>query len=152
MTPRELVDAELGLINLMFEKQHEIYPMCVIVKDHERYLIPVSLPNNARKDVIAQGIRDLVKRSNPDIVIFVAEAWVTIVKSKLDRMQIPPYSHEKVEMISAHIEFKTGEKYGCEARIIREPGKLPRLEKFDVTDGKYDMGRFCDFFPIERTH
>ena len=146
MEPREFVDSELILVRKMFEIQKVIHPMIVLIKEDSRYAVPVELPDNARKDIIAQGIKDLVKKAEPDVVVFLAEAWTTVMRNMADRFL---HSVERHEIIHVLIEFKTGEKYGCAAKIIREKGE-PRLEKFDVVPNDISMGRFCDFFPIGR--
>jgi len=149
MTPREFVEIELKLVETMFDRQKEIYPMFVIIKDKKRALVPVQITNNVQKEIVAQSIKDLVKRSEPDVVVFIAEAWIAIITGKLDRIPLPHESASRFEVVAVHIEFKTGEKYGCEARITRNPGELPRLGPWDINDAGHSMGRFCDFFPIK---
>ena len=153
MEPREFIQEELKLINLMFEKKKEIYPMVVLIKEGKRHLIPVYFDNDAHKDIVSQGIKDLVKKSEPDVVIYMAEAWTVTVKDKQMRMGIPrPLEHpDKLEVLLVHIEFKTGEKYGCQAHILRDKG-LSQLSKFEILDQDLSMGRFVDFFPQKRVN
>ena len=153
MEPREFVDQELNLISAMFAVQKEIYPMAVLVKDDKRYGIPVRYENAAHKDIVSQGIKDLVKASEPDIVIYMAEAWVIVIKDKSDRLSLPvPSKHpDRTEIVVVQIEFKTGEKFGCQAQILRDHG-TPRLDKFEVLVTDVTMGRFVDFFPVYRTN
>jgi hypothetical protein len=152
VTPRAFVDFELQLVNKMFNEQKEIYPLFVIVKGTERFLVPVVFKNEVHKEIVAQGIKDLVKKAEPDVVVYIAEAWVVIVRNKLDRMPIPNRDPNRIEVVTVIIEFKTGEKFGCEARIVREIGLPPRLENFKVHDNHLGMGRFCDFFPITQVN
>src|ERR1700758_3695723 len=87
-TPKDFVDIELKIINKIFEFQKEIYPMVVLIKDDKRYQIPVQYSSSAQKDIISQGIKDLVKTSEPDIVVYVAEAWTKVIQTKLDRLPV----------------------------------------------------------------
>lgn len=151
MEPREFVDQELILIRQIFDHLKEIYPMAILVKDDNRYQIPVTFQNNAHKDIVSQGIKDLVKKSEPDVVIYIAEAWMLAVTSKFDRLPIPSQHPDRIEIVAVQIEFKTGEKFGCHAKILRKNGQ-PRLDKFEVLRDDTSMGRFCDFFPIGRTN
>jgi hypothetical protein len=153
MEPREFVAKELKMVELMFTTQKEIYPMVVLIKDNERFAVPVSYKNAAHKDIVSQGIKDLVKGSEPDIVIYMAEAWTKIIKDKLDRLPtgIAPNDPDKYEIIVVQIEFKSGEKFGAEAKIIREEQKV-YLEPFKLIDADFSMGRFVDFFPIKRVN
>jgi hypothetical protein len=150
MIPREFVDKELKIVNFMFNQLKEISPMFVLCKNDDRFQIPARFNSQVHKEIILQGIKDLVKKSEPDIVVFMAEAWVTIVKEGLDGTVIPGSVQNRVEILMVAIEFKTGEKYGCEAKIIREENKPPRLEQFEVYDSRLSMGNFCDFFPAKR--
>lgn len=151
MEPRELVDQELVLIHALFAAQHEIYPMVILVKEDKRYQVPVAYHNSARKDIVAQGIKDLVKTAEPDVVIYIAEAWTKIIRDKNDRLPlaISINDPDKTEVVVAQIEFRTGEKFGCEAKIFVKDN-IRQLSMFEVTDSGRDMGRFVDFFPIRR--
>jgi hypothetical protein len=151
MEPRELVELELKLIIRMFEIQKEIYPMVVLVKDDKRYQVPVHYENTAHKDIVSQGIKDLVKKSEPDIVVYIAEAWTKVITSKLDRLpaSISPSDPDRIEVVIAQIEFKTGEKFGCQAKILTRD-TIRQLDKFEIMDTDRSMGRFVDFFPIKR--
>jgi hypothetical protein len=153
MEPREFVDIELKLIQRLFSIQKEVYPMVVLVKNDDRYQIPVQFQNAAHKDIVSQGIKDLVKRSEPDVVIYMAEAWVKVIKTKFDRIitSITPADLEKFEIVCVQIEFKSGEKYSAEAKIIREDRKV-KLEPFEFMNVDMSMGRFMDFFPIGKTN
>jgi hypothetical protein len=151
MEPREFVDLELKLLHQAFNLQQEIYPMVVIIKDDKRFQVPVNYTNEAHKSIVAQGIKDLVKKSDPDIVVYVAEAWTKIIRDKLDRLEvgISATDPDKHEIVLAQIEFKTGEKYGAEALIIKYEGKR-LLKDWMIIDSSTSMGRFVDFFPIKR--
>ncbi len=152
MEPREFVEQELVLINQLFDVQKEIYPMAVLVKGDDRYQIPVHYSSSAHKDIVSQGIKDLVRRAEPDVVVYVAEAWMKIIRNKSDRL---PWNSaddpDKIEIVNVQIEFKTGEKFGCTARINREDGPV-HLDKFEINNDDFSMGRFVDFFPIKRTN
>lgn len=151
MEPREFVERELMIIGAMFNIQKELYPQVVLIKDDKRFPMPVNFPNSARKDIISQGIKDLVRTSEPDIVVFMAEAWMKIITTEVVRKQInfEATDPDKIEIIAVQIEFKTGEKFGCEARIIRDEYGT-RLGEFKITNSDISMGRFIDFFPIGR--
>jgi hypothetical protein len=153
MEPRDFVSNELKIIEQMFNIQKEIYPMVVLIKNDERFNVPVSYKNTAHKDIVSQGIKDLVKGSEPDIVIYMAEAWTKIIKDKLDRIPtgIASNDPDKYEIIVVQIEFKSGEKFGAEAKIIRE-GEKAHLDSFKLMDADFSMGRFVDFFPIKRVN
>src|SRR5260370_3136367 len=98
MEPRQFVDQELKFITEIFNIQKEVYPMVILLKDDNRYQVPVNFANNARKDIISQGIKDLVKKSEPDVVIFVAEAWVKFIKQKFDRLAALSTDTDKKEI------------------------------------------------------
>jgi hypothetical protein len=126
--------------------------MIVLIKNDQRTAIPVEFHGDAHKDMMSQGIKDLVKRSEPDIVIYSAEAWALTVKEYEEGVTPRPTNHpDRIEVVIARIEFKTGEKYDCQAKILREKGEA-RLNKFEVLPGGMSMGRFVDFFPIGRTN
>jgi hypothetical protein len=151
MEPREFVETELKVIHQLFDEMKEIYPMVVIVKDDKRYQVPVSYKTSAHKDIVSQGIKDLVKRSDPDIVIYVAEAWTKVIRDKMDRIPvaISAMDPDKYEIVVVQIEFRSGEKFGCEAKIFTE-GSKRWLDKFEFIQSDFSMGRFVDFFPIKR--
>jgi len=151
MEPREYVDLELKLLHQIFDIQQEIYPMAVIVKDGNRFQVPINYTNAAHKEIVAQGIKDLVKKSDPDMVVYVAEAWAKIVRDKLDRLDIAAHDPDKYEIVVVQIEFKTGEKYGAEAQITMYEGKR-LLKDWEIVDCNMSMGRFMDFFPAKRLH
>jgi hypothetical protein len=151
--PREFVDIELKLIEKVFDQTHVLRPMIVIIKGNDRYVIPAEFHNDLQKDIVSQGIKDLVKKAEPDIVIYSCEAWSANV-AEYEEGVTPPASQQpnRVEVIAAQIEFKTGEKYSCQARILRHGDQPPRLDKFEVSTGGMSMGRFVDFFPIGKTN
>jgi hypothetical protein len=151
MEPREFVDLELKLLHQIFDIQQEIYPMAILVKDGKRFQVPVNYSNTAHKEIVAQGIKDLVKKSDPEIVIYVAEAWAKVIRDKFDRLEVGVSVHDpdKYEIVVVQIEFKTGEKFGAEARITMYEGKR-LLKDWEVVDAYSSMGRFVDFFPTKR--
>jgi hypothetical protein len=151
MEPHEFVEQELKLIHQVFDIQKEIYPMVILIKDDKRYQVPISYTSAAHKDIVSQGIKDLVKRSDPDVVIFAAEAWTKIIRDKNDRIPIAvsPSDPDKIEILVVQIEFRSGEKFGCEARIIQHQDTR-LLDKWKIMDCDRSMGRFVDFFPIKR--
>jgi hypothetical protein len=153
MEPREFVDYELSLIAATFAIQKAIEPIAVLIKDDQRYAVNAYCENEAHKEIVSQGIKDLVKRSEPDVVVFMAEAYTKIIKGRRGVIpaRISPSDLEALEIVSVQIEFKTGEKFGCEAKINRDRG-IVRLEKFEIHDASTDFGRFTDFFPIKRVN
>lgn len=155
MTPREAVNLELKLIERIFNERKVVHPMVVIIKGNKRTIIqPVEFHNDIHKDNLSQGVKDLVKKSNPDMVVYMAEAWAVFMPPEEYNPKTTPRPSEhpdRAEIVVARIEFKTGEKYQCDARIIREHGKA-RLGRFKVLPGGNDMGRFVDFFPVTRTN
>lgn len=153
MEAREFVDLELKIVERIFLERKELNPMVVLIKNDERFGIPVHYENAAHKEIVSQGIKDLVKRFEPDVVVYMAEAWAKFIKNKFDRIptSILPSDLEKYEIVCVQIEFKSGEKFGAEAMIIRE-GQGVRLGQFRVVDAMWSMGRFVDFFPVTRTN
>jgi hypothetical protein len=115
--------------------------------------VPVSYKNAAHKDIVSQGIKDLVKGSEPDIVIYMAEAWAKVIVDKSDRIPIAiaPNDPDKYEILVVQIEFRSGEKFGAEAKIIRKEQEV-HLEPFRIMDADFSMGRFVDFFPVKRVN
>ena len=130
--------------------------MVTLIEGDRRFPIPLHYRDDEQKEIVSIGIKNLVKERKPDVVIYIAEAWAVIIKDKIDRLDFiprPTYHPGRVEQVIAQIEFKTGEKFGCYANIIRD-GPNPRLEKFITNDQSRNMsmGRFCDFYPIGRTN
>jgi hypothetical protein len=148
MTPQEFVDQELRNINEIFESRQEIWPVVVLVKDDQRFQIPVKWNNAAHKDVIAQGIKDLVKKSEPDVVVYMGEAWMTRTESVADRMPIPGRKPERFGIVLVQIEFKSGEKFGNYAKIMRN-GADAHLNRFKSIKNDLSANRFMDFYPIK---
>ena len=149
MEPLEFVQQELESIRHIFDIQKELYPMIILIKDDNRYQVPIVFHSSAQKDIVAQGIKDLVKKAKPDIVVYMAEAWVKFIRNKEDRLPAYTMDPNKMETLEVQIEFSTGEKYSCEAIIDRKPGHT-RLLPFEISNNDYIMGRFIDFFPIKR--
>jgi len=153
MTPKEFVDQELSLISAMFAVQRVIEPMAVLIKDDQRFGVNAYYENDAHKEIVSQGIKDLVKRSDPDVVVYMAEAYTKVIKGKPGKIpsRILPSDLEAIEIVTVQIEFRTGEKYGCDAKIYRDQN-IPRLGIFEIHQTDMTFGRFMDFFPIGRVH
>jgi hypothetical protein len=152
MTPHEHVMLELKIINKMFDELKVIQPMVVFIKDDNRIAVAAEFHSDIHKDIVSQGIKDLVAKSEPDVVIYVAEAWAVTLPSGFFQNYPRPADHkDRVEIICAQIEFKTGEKYSCSAKILREGGNA-RLDKFEISKGGMTMGRFVDFFPVKNVN
>ena len=152
MTPRRLVELELKLANMMFDQLKVIHPMVVFVKGEQRAMMPAEFHSELDKDQLAQTVRELVKRSEPDCVVYIAEAWAVIsTKEEVEKGLRPMHHPNREEIVFLQIEFKTGEKYSCEARIVREKGEA-RLDKWNVKSDAFSVGRFVDFYPIGRTN
>lgn len=153
MEPREFVDQELKIIEGIFFARKQINPMVILIKDDRRYPMPVDYQNTAHKEIVSQGIKDLVKRSEPDVVVYMAEAWTKFIRGNIDRIptSILPSDLDKEEIVAVQIEFKSGEKFGAEARIIRE-GRNVHLGPFRILNADLSMGRFVDFFPVKRVN
>jgi hypothetical protein len=151
MTPREIVDVELNAVRFLFDTQKEIHPMAVFVRDGEHNMLPLTFDNDYEKDLASNMIRRIVKKENPDAVIYMAEAWSLILKEKELPKDLPRPSESKdrIEVVIVTIEFKTGEKFSCQARILREKDTVT-LDKFDVSQDQMLMGRFVDFFKPEK--
>ncbi len=150
-TPREIVEVELQLIAVTFNTKKELHPMFILIKDDKRFVCPVSFSNDTQKDIVNLGMRDLVKNTLPDIVVYAAEAWMIVFKKMPKELPRPSTHPDKVEVVIVQIEFKTGEKFSCMADILRN-GDDVKLDKFDITSDGTDIGRFVDFFPVTRTN
>jgi hypothetical protein len=145
MNIQEVVDSELMRIRIMFENQKELYPSVILLKNERRFQIPAHTSNNANKDIVSQGIKDLVKKTEPEVVVYFAEAWMTVIKDKLQRLGIDK-STDHMEIVVAQIEFKSGEKFSRMAKIQRN-GAQVKLDKFETLGEDLTRGRFMDFFP-----
>lgn len=144
------VNTELKLIEFVFNKAHVLKPMVILIKDEKRTGLIAEFHSEIHKEMMSQGIKDLVKVLEPDVVIYFAEAWTYRAKSLKD--YVPASQHpNRIEIVSVRIEFKTGEKYDCEAKILRQDGQV-HLDKFEILPGGMSMGRFVDFYPITRTN
>jgi len=154
MKPRDVVDVELDAVRHMFDVQKEILPMVVFVHDTEHHAMPLSFSTDYEKDVASDAIRRIVRETKPDAVVYMSEAW-TIMLPKGEglpkNLPRPSQHKDRVEIVAVMIEFKTGEKFSCMAKILREQDKVT-LEKFDVSEDKTMMGRFADFYVPERTN
>jgi hypothetical protein len=149
MTTRDVINHALGNVRDLFNVRKGIGAFCVIMKDDRETFIPVSFSNDAQKDMVSMGIKDLVKRSNPDAVVYASEAWSRILSKEesLTNITRPSEHKDRVEMVMVQIEFRTGEKFGCSAKIIRT-GSDVRLSDFEIFDAQNTMGRFVDFYPV----
>lgn len=145
MQPREFVDKELKLVTEAFNIMKELSPTVFFIKNDNRVTIPANFNSDAQKDIVSQGIRELVKGTMPDIVIYVSEAWAVVTKDPEKEIR-PMFNPKRIEVLVVQIEFKSGEMFGCSANIIRD-GKEPRLGEFRIIDNKMDTGRFTNFFP-----
>jgi hypothetical protein len=153
MTPREIVDVELNTVRRMFDVQKEILPMAVFVRGTDHAMMPLMFNSDYEKDVASDVIRRIVKETTPDAVVYMAEAWTLNVAKNVPIKDLPrpSQSKDRVEIVAVTVEFKTGEKFSCMAKILREEGKVT-LAKFDVSEDKTMMGRFADFYAPERTN
>jgi hypothetical protein len=149
MTPLEIVEQELRSIDNYFHQQEEVYPTIILLKDEQRFLLPVNFQSNVQKDIVSQGIKDLVKKSDPDVVIYFAEAWIAPIRMKQDRMTPISKANDRMEILLVQIEFKSGEKFSRLAHILRN-GPHARLSKFEDLGTDLTSGRFMDFFPITK--
>lgn len=150
--PRKLVDQELKIIRRIFDEQKTVEPMVVLIKDEGRVFTPVSFMNNEHKDIVSEGIKALVGLTDPDVVIYMAEAWCVRGDKDMRIDGIVPSEHpERTEMIIVRIEFKTGQKYDCIADITREKG-IASLTEFTIIPGDCSMGRFVDFYPTGKAN
>jgi hypothetical protein len=148
---RMFVDLELKLIRYIFDRSKCIEPMIVLVKGDGRTVTPLSFQNDDQKDIVTEGIKVLVKMTDPDIVVYMCEACCVKRTSK-DIDELRPSDHpNRIEMVIVRIEFKTGEKYDCSANIIRKEEEV-LLSEFEVLPGEYTMGRFVDFYPIGKAN
>ena len=150
-TPRDIVDVELKAVRWLFDTQKEIAPMVVFINGTEHSMLPLSFENDYEKDLASDVIRRLVKEMEPDGVIYMSEAWTLNIKSdKVPKdLPRPSESKDRIEVVIVSIEFKTGEKFSCQARIQRAENSVT-LGEFDVSENYTLMGRFVDFFPPKR--
>ena len=123
--------------------------MAVLVKEDRRTMMLLPFNNEIQKDLASAALKDLVIRADPDIVVFVAEAWSAYVK--LEELKNPNYTRpserkDEMEIVAVQIEFKTGEKYSCHADIVRN-GDSVELKEFEVIADQNSMGKFVDFYP-----
>jgi hypothetical protein len=133
MTPRDLVNNLLQYVTQEFYQHKGIQSTFIFIKNANQTEMPVQLGNEIHKNNMDITIKDLVRRSEPDAVVFISEGWTReLVNSP-------------TELVVVHIEFKTGEKFGCTAQITRADKLL--LGQFEVHDAANDMGLFMDFYP-----
>lgn len=149
MTPREFVDSELKIIRqIWYDNHYAVTPTCVLIKDEKHVFIPVPFQNDAQKHIYSMSLKELVRRTEPDIVVFWTEAWA--VHRTIDQIETRASEQpDKIEILMVQVEFKTGEKFGGHADIIRTDGE-PKLSEFTVEDARDAMGQFVDFYPIAR--
>jgi hypothetical protein len=150
MTLHETIDHAIRIVTKLFNDCKYIDTFCILIKDGREAYIPVKFSNDAQKEIISAGIKELVKISDPDTVVYASEAWARIVPKEEDLTNlIPPREHkDRVEIVMMQIEFRTGEKFGCSADIIRSELDT-KLGEFKIYDAKHSMGRFVDFYPIK---
>lgn len=145
MDLRDQVEVELGIIRETFNQAKMIPSVLILLKNEERFVLPFAFKNEEHKNVVAAGMRDLVKNTDPDVVIYVSEAWIT--KFSLDAIRMGKLlkeSKEREEMLTVQVEYKTGEKFGHCAKILRQGSKV-RLGEFKSYQPM--GGRFMDFYP-----
>ena len=147
--PRKQVEIELQLITTLFLQQKCVYSMAVLVKEDRRTMLLLPFNNEIQKDLASAALKDLVIRADPDIVVYVAEAWSAHVKP--EELKNPNYTRpserpDRIEIIAVQIEFKTGEKYSCHADIVRN-GDSVKLKEFEYIADQNSMGKFVDFYP-----
>lgn len=141
------ITIELVLLSSLFEVQKGINPFAIIVKGEDRFLVPLTYKNATHKDIVSQGLKDLVRTMEPDAIVYAAEAWIKLVKSVNDEMPTSLADDpDRGEILMVQIEFKSGEKYSCMANIIREKEDV-KLSQFDIKSSEPISGRFCDFYP-----
>jgi len=143
MNPKQFAEQELKKITEAFNEQGMIDTAVYFFKDDNRFAIPVTFNNEAQKVAVEQGVKDMVKRAMPDTVIYVSEAWAAWLN---DDPRMPTDRPDRIEVVVVQIEFKTGEKYGCAADIIRNGGNI-HLGEFKIVEGEQAQGLFTDFYP-----
>jgi len=149
---KRFVDAELMLVRKLFDTRKEVVPMFVLVRGARHDMVPVMFADDNEKDAVADAVREIVKTIEPDIVLFMCEAWTYQAKEYDPQTSIRPSLHkDRVEVVTVTVEFKTGEKYMCMANIKRSKDKVS-LGEFSVTDGQQNVGRFADFYPPKALH
>ena len=152
MDIQKLVTDELYLIRELFNKQMRLLAYLVLIKEEQRFLVPVSFKDDEHKDVVGQGMRDLVREVMPDVVIFTSEVWISKLDMKAYKEgRMIREANDRQEAVQVLFEFKTGERFLKCAHIMRT-GELARLARFEDWDYKTLTGRFVDFFPPTNLH
>jgi hypothetical protein len=148
MKTPDTVNHVVKIVTDLFNQYEGINSFCMIIKDDRESYVPIIFSNDFQKDVMSAGIKELVKRFDPDTVAYASEAWGITSSKREDIENVIPSQHkDRVEMVIIQIEFRTGEKFGCSAKIIRTEQGV-KLGEFDISDSKFSMGRFVDFYPI----
>lgn len=142
----DVVEYELKQLTVFFLTQKEVYPTFIVIKDDKRFVMPASFQNAAQKDIISQGMKDLVKKSDPDYVVYVSEAWIAPIRTKMERLTSVSKANDRKEILMIVIEFNSGTKHCRFAYVLRE-GNDVRLTKFEKLESDLTSGRFMDFFP-----
>jgi hypothetical protein len=150
MTPREFVEDELRHIRNMWDVEKALNATCIFIKDDERAILPCMFRNDMEKEIYSAGIKVMVKETEPDVVVYWCEAWgLTARPEDIDNVPRPSTHKDRIEILMVQIEFKSGEKFGCSADIIRT-NKEVKLSEFEVYDAADAMGRFVDFYPVRK--
>jgi hypothetical protein len=152
MTRKELVEQELKIVRMLFEKTKSLDPLFILIHEDHRAVLPVGFANDDHKDILSTAIKELVKKTQPDAVIYMAEAWmIKVSQEEMSKHELPRPSirKDRIECINVQIEFKTGERFGCTANITRH-GHQVELGEFNIADGLMMSGRFTDFYPPTR--
>jgi len=148
MTPRAFVKQELKLVQEMFNVQKSIGPMFIMIRNNQRDVILIDTANDSDKDIASLTLKEIVKMTKPDIVVYMSEAWALYLPkgTNFEDVTRPMFNPDRIEQLVVQIEFKTGEKFGCSANILRDKGEV-KLSEFEIMDAKLSTGKFVDFFP-----
>lgn len=147
MNQREQIDLELYLIGELFDALEGINPMFVTMRGTEREIVPVLFRNDFEKDIVSEALKRLVEATQPDYVVYASEAWsAAYPKGQFPKgTPRPSQNPNREEVLIVQIEFKTGETYGCCAKIIRDE-KTVKLSEFKVNKIAIQTGRFANFY------
>lgn len=124
----------------------------IFLKGDERFVMPCHLGDADHREIVSRGIKDLVEKAQPDVVIFMAEAWIAKFDIDLIRQgRLVRDSRQRQEVVSVQIEFKTGEKFArcAEIKRIKNHVILGRFTNLGINE---TVGRFMDFYPPSVKH
>jgi hypothetical protein len=130
----------------------------LVTRDGRNIIVPVVFARPKDKDVAVAMIREIARREDVVLSVFVGEAWTKLydakthsldqVREEFDKNRGLSEDPERIEIVSYYLE----DADGClmaQREIKRDRGKKPRLCDLKFTQAKYAEGRMLGQLPTQ---